>query len=64
MLPKIAHGDTSSNVTTAGSVVSFECKPGYTLYGPKTLICQWNGEWNSPPPLCIRKYIIWYNGAN
>ena len=56
-LPKIAHGIASTSDKTIGSVVVFECKSDYTMVGPKNLTCQWNGEWNRRPPLCIRKYF-------
>ncbi|XP_067929459.1 P-selectin-like [Watersipora subatra] len=37
--------------TIFGQTAVYECLPGYTIDGPKYIICQLNGEW-SPAPNC------------
>ena len=33
----------------------YECNPGYTLEGTKTIYCQNNGEYSDDAPKCKRK---------
>uniref|UniRef100_A0A8C4PVU6 CUB and Sushi multiple domains 3 n=1 Tax=Equus asinus asinus TaxID=83772 RepID=A0A8C4PVU6_EQUAS len=45
---KIEHGNF-----TYGTVVFYDCNPGYFLFGSSVLICQPNGQWDKPLPECI-----------
>ncbi|GAB0202394.1 seizure protein 6 [Grus japonensis] len=37
-----------------GTVLTFQCRPGYRLRGPDLLTCQWDLSWSAPPPACQR----------
>lgn len=50
---KIEHGNF-----TYGTVVFYDCNPGYFLFGSSVLICQPNGHWDKPLPECISKQIM------
>ncbi|KAF3691668.1 CUB and sushi domain-containing protein 3 CUB and sushi multiple domains protein 3 [Channa argus] len=45
---KIEHGNF-----TFGSVVFYDCNPGYYLFGSSVLSCQPGGHWDKPLPECI-----------
>uniref|UniRef100_A0A3Q3KHT9 CUB and Sushi multiple domains 3a n=1 Tax=Monopterus albus TaxID=43700 RepID=A0A3Q3KHT9_MONAL len=45
---KIEHGNF-----TFGSVVFYDCNPGYYLFGSSVLTCQPAGHWDKPLPDCI-----------
>uniref|UniRef100_A0A671XBC1 CUB and Sushi multiple domains 3 n=1 Tax=Sparus aurata TaxID=8175 RepID=A0A671XBC1_SPAAU len=45
---KIEHGNF-----TFGSVVFYDCNPGYYLFGSSVLTCQPVGHWDRPLPECI-----------
>uniref|UniRef100_A0AAQ4PEB5 CUB and Sushi multiple domains 3a n=1 Tax=Gasterosteus aculeatus aculeatus TaxID=481459 RepID=A0AAQ4PEB5_GASAC len=45
---KIEHG-----IFTFGSVVFYDCNPGYYLFGSSVLTCQPVGHWDKPLPECI-----------
>lgn len=49
---KIEHGNF-----TYGTVVFYDCNPGYFLFGSSVLVCQPNGHWDKPLPECISKYF-------
>ena len=38
-----------------GTVIRYECDPGYERSGLPTLLCQSNGTWSSSVPTCTRK---------
>jgi len=40
-----------------GTVINFECEPGYVMAGIPTVLCQSNGTWSAGVPQCSRKYI-------
>uniref|UniRef100_A0A8C5DPF9 CUB and sushi domain-containing protein 3-like n=1 Tax=Gouania willdenowi TaxID=441366 RepID=A0A8C5DPF9_GOUWI len=48
---KIEHGNF-----TFGSVVFYDCNPGYYLFGSSVLTCQPEGHWDKPLPECIEVY--------
>uniref|UniRef100_A0A3Q2GRD7 Sushi domain-containing protein n=1 Tax=Cyprinodon variegatus TaxID=28743 RepID=A0A3Q2GRD7_CYPVA len=50
---KIEHGNF-----TFGSVVFYDCNPGYYLFGSSVLTCQPMGQWDKPLPECIGKLEI------
>ncbi|KAL2080247.1 hypothetical protein ACEWY4_024040 [Coilia grayii] len=45
---KIEHGNF-----TFGTVVFYDCNPGYYLFGSPVLMCQPTGQWDKPLPECI-----------
>ncbi|XP_072226798.1 CUB and sushi domain-containing protein 3 [Leuresthes tenuis] len=45
---KIEHGNF-----TFGTVVFYDCNPGYYLFGSPVLTCQPTGQWDKPLPDCI-----------
>ncbi|XP_075681928.1 CUB and sushi domain-containing protein 3 isoform X5 [Rhinoderma darwinii] len=45
---KIEHGNF-----TYGTVVFYDCNPGYNLFGSSVLVCQPNGQWDKSLPECI-----------
>ncbi|KAM8966399.1 CUB and sushi domain-containing protein 3 [Pelodytes ibericus] len=45
---KIEHGNF-----TYGTVVFYDCSPGYSLFGSPVLVCQPNGHWDKSLPECI-----------
>ncbi|KAG7501128.1 hypothetical protein JOB18_040546 [Solea senegalensis] len=45
---KIEHGNF-----TFGTVVFYDCNPGYYLFGSPVLTCQPTGHWDKPLPECI-----------
>ncbi|XP_056378601.1 CUB and sushi domain-containing protein 3 isoform X6 [Hyla sarda] len=45
---KIEHGNF-----TYGTVVFYDCNPGYYLFGSSVLVCQPNGQWDKSLPECI-----------
>lgn len=42
----------SSGRLEFGTSVTFTCDTGYLLEGARTLICDINGTWSYPPPVC------------
>ena len=41
---------------TFGTVVFYDCNPGYYLFGSPVLTCQPTGQWDKPLPECIGEY--------
>lgn len=37
-----------------GTIIRFDCAPGYNRIGAQTLLCGSNGKWNARPPICER----------
>lgn len=50
---KIEHGNF-----TFGTVVFYDCNPGYYLFGSPVLTCQPTGQWDKPLPECIGKFYL------
>ncbi|XP_075384554.1 seizure 6-like protein 2 isoform X9 [Tenrec ecaudatus] len=42
-----SHGDL-----IRGTVLTYQCEPGYELLGSDILTCQWDLSWSAPPPAC------------
>uniref|UniRef100_A0A2K6V0D5 Seizure 6-like protein 2 n=1 Tax=Saimiri boliviensis boliviensis TaxID=39432 RepID=A0A2K6V0D5_SAIBB len=42
-----SHGDL-----IRGTVLTYQCEPGYELLGSDILTCQWDLSWSSAPPAC------------
>ncbi|KAJ8013388.1 hypothetical protein DPEC_G00052750 [Dallia pectoralis] len=47
---KIEHGNF-----TFGSLVFYDCNPGYYLFGSSVLTCQPSGHWDKPLPECLEE---------
>lgn len=39
-----------------GTIVRFECEPGYVRSGHPVILCMSNGTWSSNVPTCSRKF--------
>ena len=50
---KIEHGNF-----TFGSVVFYDCNPGYYLFGSSVLTCQPAGHWDKPLPECLGEALL------
>jgi len=56
-LPDVLHSKPvllAGSGRTYGTIVRFECDPGYYRIGVPVLHCDSDGQWSSPPPLCER----------
>lgn len=42
-----SHGDL-----IRGTVLTYQCEPGYELLGSDILTCQWDLSWSAAPPAC------------
>lgn len=53
-LPEIPNGwkSTSHPDLIHGTVVTYQCYPGYTLVGSEILMCQWDLTWSGDVPKC------------
>lgn len=58
-LPEVAHANATllnGSGRSYGSIVRFECSPGYERTGHPVLICSSNGTWSDEVPTCSRKH--------
>uniref|UniRef100_A0A8C7FC07 Seizure related 6 homolog like 2 n=1 Tax=Oncorhynchus kisutch TaxID=8019 RepID=A0A8C7FC07_ONCKI len=55
-LPQIEFGWISSSHTSPvrGSVLTYQCQPGYDISGSDIITCQWDLSWSNSPPTCIK----------
>uniref|UniRef100_A0A669BRU8 Seizure related 6 homolog like 2 n=1 Tax=Oreochromis niloticus TaxID=8128 RepID=A0A669BRU8_ORENI len=55
-LPNIEFGWISSSHTSPvrGSVLTYQCQPGYDISGSDIITCQWDLSWSSSPPTCVK----------
>lgn len=55
-LPEIPNGwkSTSQPELVHGTVVTYQCYPGYQVVGPSVLMCQWDLSWSEDLPSCQR----------
>lgn len=53
-LPEVEFGwRTSSHAAVIrGTVVTYQCEPGYDIVGSDILTCQWDLSWSNSPPTC------------
>lgn len=56
---KIEHGNF-----TFGTVVFYDCNPGYYLFGSPVLTCQPTGQWDKPLPECIGQSCVCSPGGD
>lgn len=59
-LPEVAHANVTllngnGGGRSYGTIIRFECEPGYERHGLPVLICMSNGTWSSDVPSCTRK---------
>lgn len=55
-LPPIEFGwSSSSHVSLVrGSVITYQCQPGYDIVGSDIITCQWDLSWSNSPPTCVK----------
>ncbi|XP_069471400.1 seizure protein 6 homolog isoform X2 [Ambystoma mexicanum] len=55
-LPEIPNGwkTTSQSELIHGTVVTYQCYPGYEVIGAELLMCQWDLTWSGDLPSCLR----------
>lgn len=55
-LPEITNGwkSTSHPELVQGTVVTYQCYPGYQVEGAELLMCQWDLTWSGDLPSCER----------
>ncbi|XP_053117624.1 seizure 6-like protein 2 isoform X2 [Hemicordylus capensis] len=53
-LPEVEFGwHTASHAAVIrGTVVTYQCEPGYDIVGSDILTCQWDLSWSNSPPTC------------
>lgn len=53
-LPEITNGwkSTSHPDLIHGTVITYQCYPGYELVGSEILMCQWDLSWSGDVPRC------------
>uniref|UniRef100_A0AAY4CIK4 Uncharacterized protein n=1 Tax=Denticeps clupeoides TaxID=299321 RepID=A0AAY4CIK4_9TELE len=53
-LPPVEFGWSSSSHPSLvrGSVLTFQCQPGYDIVGSDIITCQWDLSWSNSPPTC------------
>ncbi|XP_065116659.1 seizure protein 6 homolog isoform X2 [Paramisgurnus dabryanus] len=53
-LPEIPNGwkSTSHPDMTHGTVITYQCYPGFRLQGSEILMCQWDLTWSGDVPIC------------
>lgn len=56
ILPRIEFGwvTSSHSSNVRGSVLTYQCQPGYDISGSDIVTCQWDLSWSSSPPTCIK----------
>lgn len=57
-LPEVPHANVTllnGGGRSYGTIIRFECEPGYKRHGLPVLICMSNGTWSSDVPSCTRK---------
>ncbi|KAG7266422.1 hypothetical protein CRUP_001987 [Coryphaenoides rupestris] len=55
-LPQIEFGWISSSHSSPvrGSVLTYQCRPGYDISGSDIITCQWDLSWSNSPPTCVK----------
>uniref|UniRef100_A0A8C6XM25 Seizure 6-like protein 2 n=1 Tax=Naja naja TaxID=35670 RepID=A0A8C6XM25_NAJNA len=53
-LPEVEFGWCTASHTAVirGTVVTYQCEPGYDIVGSDILTCQWDLSWSNSPPTC------------
>jgi hypothetical protein len=52
-LPKIEHGDYEPKSTRLNTRVTYQCEPGYYLFGSRERLCQGDEDWSGTPAECL-----------
>jgi hypothetical protein len=58
LLPEVPHANVTllnGGGRSYGTIIRFECEPGYERHGLPVLTCMSNGTWSSEVPKCTRK---------
>ncbi|XP_054265760.1 uncharacterized protein LOC128988471 [Macrosteles quadrilineatus] len=56
-LPEVSHANATilnGGGRSYGTIVRYECDPGYVRTGHPVILCMSNGTWSSTPPTCSR----------
>uniref|UniRef100_A0A8B9JNW2 Seizure 6-like protein 2 n=1 Tax=Astyanax mexicanus TaxID=7994 RepID=A0A8B9JNW2_ASTMX len=55
-LPPVEFGWSSSSHPSLvrGSVLTYQCQPGYDIVGSDIITCQWDLSWSNSPPTCVK----------
>uniref|UniRef100_A0AAY4CIN5 Uncharacterized protein n=1 Tax=Denticeps clupeoides TaxID=299321 RepID=A0AAY4CIN5_9TELE len=58
-LPPVEFGWSSSSHPSLvrGSVLTFQCQPGYDIVGSDIITCQWDLSWSNSPPTCVKSDV-------
>lgn len=58
-LPKIENGDFQPKLSLFNTRVTYQCNPGYFLFGSKERLCQGDEDWSGMPAECTseRMYL-------
>ncbi|XP_063157408.1 seizure 6-like protein 2 isoform X2 [Candoia aspera] len=53
-LPEVEFGwrTASHAAVIRGTVITYQCEPGYDIVGSDILTCQWDLSWSNSPPTC------------
>lgn len=57
-LQAINNGDMDMTNLSVDSSISFQCNPGFSLVGERSLRCGSDAAWTTQPPLCERKWAL------
>lgn len=56
-LPDVSHANVTilnGGGKSYGTIVRYECEPGYVRFGQPVLLCMSNGTWSGDVPSCTR----------
>uniref|UniRef100_A0A8C0GMV0 Seizure related 6 homolog like 2 n=1 Tax=Chelonoidis abingdonii TaxID=106734 RepID=A0A8C0GMV0_CHEAB len=56
-LPEVEFGWRTASHAAAirGTVLTYQCEPGYDIVGSDILTCQWDLAWSNSPPTCQKR---------
>lgn len=67
-VPEPRFGKRIGNEFAVGSLVLFECNPGYILHGSTAIRCDTVpnalAQWNDSLPTCVGKFLMLFNRTN
>lgn len=58
-LPESPHANTTilnGGGRSYGTIVRYECEPGYARSGHPVILCMSNGTWSGSVPVCTSKF--------
>lgn len=61
----MATNSNSNNTTMFGTIIEYDCDPGYEMVGEKFITCNIAGYWDGQPGYCIGmcNVLLWINKA-